>query len=615
MSLKKLPITVLPAKFQHLFPFPEFNHIQSAVFNLIYRTNKSVVVATPTGSGKTVLAELGFVQMIAGDRHKKILYLTPLKALSYEKEQDFGKFGAIGVQLEVLTGDVAVQGTSSSYSLLNSRLYVATIEKFDSLTRRKRYASLISNLGLVVIDEIHMLGDESRGAVLEGLVTRIKLLNPHCRIIGLSATIPNVEEVSTWLRAEPIVYGDEYRPSKLVTKVISYKSSGNDFKDKYRRIYKAWTVARKFLPEQTLIFVSSRGDTVLTAKKIVEHQAKQGLAMTGPRIRTTNRNLGEVIRSGVAFHHAGLSLEDRRTVEDLFKAKQVQVLVATSTLAWGVNLPAKVVVIQDVTVRSLEGTELLTAADLWQMLGRAGRPQYDTEGFGYVVTAAGEERTQVENSLLLKHKVLSQLEGRLVEVLLAELFRESMAWHEVEAFISQSFWWVQSSPTDREDILSKVEDTLHLLERWHFILLFDDIYRVTPIGAFTAQYYINPATASDLVNYAKGRIQLGLPLLRDIVNRIQQFQQIPIRRDERNAVENIRAEFMSTTEELTSDVKVIAVLYKRLQGQKTPIELSGDAYVITQMFLRHWAFFKEVTRYFHGEELFPRRETLWDELF
>ncbi|MHA2362475.1 MAG: DEAD/DEAH box helicase [Candidatus Hodarchaeales archaeon] len=625
---QRLPVSLIPEQFRHAFPFEKFNIIQSGSFNLLYRTEKSVIVATPTGSGKTVIAEIAFIHSLT-NKKGKLMYLSPLKALSYEKENEFLKFKKNGVKTEVFTGDAYTYDNQipQKKRLIEAQLIIATIEKIDSLTRRKDFKFLIRELSLLIVDEIHLIGDESRGSNLEALLTRIRILNPNCRIIGLSATIPNCNSIAQWLSAEAIVYGDEFRPSKLIKKIIAYESTGNEFKDKYRRIYKSWLIIRKFCVREhkefthTLVFVSSRGDTVLTAKKLVDYIVKEklnsGKFENQPIVH--NPRLRELLPYGVAFHHAGLQFEDRKTVENNFREGKIKILVATSTLAWGVNLPAKVVIIQNVIIRTLQGNIFLSSADLWQMLGRAGRPQYDKQGYGYIITSTGEIKEKINYRLNNPEPVISQIAPSqiIAQILLAELYRSSATFENLEQHAKHTFYWTENiqSPLIQEEFLQKYENTLVNLERWNLIINYDEIYRVTPVGAFIAQYYLDIESGRLLIDYARKKVEKGIPLLQAIIQNIVPFQKLSLRSSERKVVQKLAREFLSWKEDPKPHTKVLVILYRLLQNERLPTELIGDGYIIKSTFLRYWAFFKEIYRFFHGETNLFNQDNIWDEIF
>ena len=622
VSKKLFPVSILPQKYHSLFSFEFFNEIQSNIFNLLFNSTKSIIIATPTGSGKTVMAELSIIKNLEDTKNikkDKMVYLSPLKALTYEKEQDFRKFSQLGIKVETFTGDsFSLNQSESNYKRIRSSdLIVSTIEKFDSLTRKNTFTFLIKSLKLLIIDEIHLLSDPDRGPTLEAVLTRIKLVNPHCRIVGLSATLPNVELIAEWLNAETVFFGEEFRPTKLKKKLITYSPSGNDFKDKYKRIYKSWTIVKKFLPNQTLIFVNSRADTVLTAKKLLDYLSKDHLIQTlDTQVTCQNQRLQELIQSGIAFHHAGLSYNDKQIVEWLFREKKVLVLVATSTLAWGINLPAKVVVIQDYEVRGENfETELISTADLQQMLGRAGRPGFDTSGFGYIIAEEGEIASQIKINFSNQQGIYSVLNEKLDEIILGEIFRKHYTETELEEFFTSTLFWVQNTnPLDQNNFLEDLTRSLNRLESYHVIIKVNDQYRITPLGSLIGQYYIELESGINIAKYCSMRIQTGFLLVYELIKRITLFTDFPIRSSEKKIIKTKEIIDLIKKEENQSLVKVFSILYYKIQDKILPVELLADSYIINHTFTRYWEYFKHVYRFMNGNNYFKNKGTLLDEI-
>ena len=622
MSKKLIPVSLLPQKYQQIFSFEYFNELQSNIFNLLLNSKKSVIVATPTGSGKTVMAELAIIQSIEdveSIKNIKIAYLSPLKALTYEKEREFNKFNELGLKVETLTGDSIHNNiTERIFSKITyANLLLTTIEKFDSLTRNKKNTSLVRKLNLLIIDEIHLLGDESRGPTLEAILTRIKLTNPDLRIIGLSATLPNVGAIAEWLNAETVFFGDKYRPSELKKKMVTYNPTGNDFRDKYIRINRTWRIINKFNDCQSLVFVNSRADTVLTAKKLLDYMKKKNkLVEINNDITCSNQKLQELIPYGVAFHHAGLTYDDKQVVEWLFKEKRISTLVATSTLAWGINLPAKVVIIQDLEVRNEDfETELLSTTDLHQMLGRAGRPGFDSVGYGYIIAEQGEIETKIKANLFNQQGIYSTLQEKLVDILVGEIYRKKHSLEELEDFFSKTLYYKQNdNPIDRDNFFKGVETSLQHLEKWNVIVKYEKQYRITPIGALIGQYYIDIESGIELAQYCSIRIKKGFPLVYDIIKRINAFKNFPVRSNEKKIIKTNEIEKITSKEKNFSLQKVLAILFYKIQDRPVPIEITADSYVIYYTFTRYWEFFKAVYKFMNGEQFFISKKTLLQEI-
>ncbi|MDX1745169.1 MAG: DEAD/DEAH box helicase, partial [Halobacteriales archaeon] len=385
--------------FAEAFPFDEFNRMQREAVPALLESDDNVVASAPTASGKTALAELAICRTLrAGGT---ALFIAPLRALTNEKEREWGRFEDLGYSVYVVTGERELNPRRAA----RADVLVMTPEKADSATRKhdsRRYG-FVTDVDLVIIDEVHLLDSDSRGSVLEVTVSRFRrLCDP--RIVALSATMPNVEDVAAWLDAPPdatFQFGDDYRPVPLHADVKTYSRGENAFADKYRRLYRAIDLAEPHLREdgQALVFVASRQDTVQAAKKARDVLAERDVPI-GARgdydlhnaaRQLSNDPLRQSVVDGVAFHHAGLSADDKNRVESWFRDGTVDLLFSTSTLAWGVNLPARCVVIRDTKLHDpLEGEVDMSPIDVLQMLGRAGRPGYDDVGYGWVVTAPNE---------------------------------------------------------------------------------------------------------------------------------------------------------------------------------------------------------------------------------
>jgi ATP-dependent DNA helicase HFM1/MER3 len=228
----------LPDKYRSLFHFPVFNAVQSKCYNPVYKRDDNIVLAAPTGSGKTVVMELAICRLLNNleDERFKVIYQAPTKSLCSERFRDWNrKFHSLGLQCAELTGDTDY---TQIRSVQNSQIIITTPEKWDSMTRKwKDHARLMQLVKLFLIDEVHIL-KESRGATLEAVVSRMKTIGSNVRFVALSATIPNSADIATWLGKDATNqhvpahrehFGEEFRPVKLQRFVYGYQSQGNDF--------------------------------------------------------------------------------------------------------------------------------------------------------------------------------------------------------------------------------------------------------------------------------------------------------------------------------------------------------------------------------------------------
>ncbi|XP_071827411.1 U5 small nuclear ribonucleoprotein 200 kDa helicase-like isoform X1 [Apostichopus japonicus] len=442
-------IDKLPKYAQPAFEgFKSLNRIQSRLYKAALETDENLLLCAPTGAGKTNVALLTILREIGKNINTdgtinteafKIIYIAPMKSLVQEMVGNFRKrLSSYGITVSELTGDTQL----TKEQITATQIIVCTPEKWDIITRKggeKTYTQLVR---LIIIDEIHLLHDD-RGPVLECLIARtirnIETSQEDVRLVGLSATLPNYQDVATFLRVKPenglFFFDNSFRPVPLEQQYIGIteKKAIKRFQLMNEIVYeKVMDHAGK---NQVLVFVHSRKETGKTARAIrdmcLEQDSlgqflKEGSAST-EILRTEadqaeNLELKDLLSYGFAIHHAGMSKIDRTLVEDLFADRHIQVLVSTATLAWGVNLPAHTVIIKGTQIYSPEKGRWveLGPLDILQMLGRAGRPQYDTKGEGILITGHSE----LQYYLSLQNQQLpveSQLVSKMVDNLNAEV--------------------------------------------------------------------------------------------------------------------------------------------------------------------------------------------------
>jgi helicase len=377
---------------------------------------QNLVLASPTASGKTLVAELCALKHIL-EREGKVLYLTPLRALASEKYDEFRKY----VKLTKPNGQpLSVAISTGDYDHADSRLgrydiIIVTNEKCDSLLRHK--ADWIDQVSLVVADEIHLLNDAHRGPTLEVTLTRLMELNPNIQMLALSATIRNAEEIAEWLKATSIL--TEWRPVKLLEGVhlkgeCQFNNGSSINIDTETSKNAALNLAAQVITQrgQSLIFAETRARAVSYAKRaaplirtllskseqrVLKLIAKK-VANSGEKTRINDLQ-ASLVERGVAFHHAGLSASLRKIVEDAFKRRQIKLISATPTLAAGVNLPARRVIISSYErYESGYGRYPITVLEYKQMAGRAGRPKYDIVGEAILLARTNDEQDYLMES-------------------------------------------------------------------------------------------------------------------------------------------------------------------------------------------------------------------------
>ncbi|KAF9482801.1 P-loop containing nucleoside triphosphate hydrolase protein [Pholiota conissans] len=417
------PVSDLPDIYRSIFKFGVFNAVQSSCFDEVMNCDNNLVVSAPTGSGKTILFELGLIRMLEKSKNMrkmfKCVYVAPTKALCSERFQDWvAKFEPMGLKCCELTGDTVVIGNNAWSEAKNATIIVTTCEKWDSLTRNWfEHEQLLSQIQLFLVDEVHIL-NESRGSTLEVVISRMKLRGTSIRFVFVSATVPNIQDVARWIGcgmgssapARVYEFGEAYRPCQLTRHVIGIprRSGQNDFQFAKLLDYKLYSTLQQLsVGKPILVFCATRKGVFGTAeqlmKEFLENENKRAnLPWSRPSRISHNfcdKRLDEMANVGIGVHHAGLIMDDRRNTEQLYLKGVLRVLVATSTLAVGVNLPAQMVVIKGVHTFQNNISKEYSDLDIIQMLGRAGRPQFDKEGISVILC-----ETDVEN----KYRALAQ---------------------------------------------------------------------------------------------------------------------------------------------------------------------------------------------------------------
>ncbi|PSQ50810.1 DEAD/DEAH box helicase [Halobacteriales archaeon SW_6_65_15] len=549
-------------EFVEVFPFEEFNEMQEEVVGALVETDENVVASAPTASGKTALAELAICRTLQDGG--TALFVAPMRALTNEKESEWERFEELGYSVYVVTGERDLNPRRAE----RADILVMTPEKADSATRKhdsRRYA-FIREVDCCVIDEVHLLDSEKRGSVLE--------------------------------------VGDDYRPVDLHSGVETYTHGDNSFADKYRRLYRALDLAEPHIRDegQALVFVSSRQDSVQAAKKARDEVAERDVPM-GARgdydfhnaaDDLQNDTLRKSVLDGVAFHHAGLSKGDKDKVEEWFKQGKIQLLFSTSTLAWGVNLPARCVVLRDTKLHDpLEGEVDMSPLDILQMLGRAGRPEYDDVGYGWVISDRAE--ADKYRRLLREGK---EIESRLAEDLDAHLNAEIAMGTirdlgDVMDWLETTFYFVRarSNPEAydlddfRDDLRGRVRTALDRLDSRGFVDIdeADLSISATPLGRLASKFYLRLDTAEEFRDLAEREQIETADVLRTVADAAE-FDSVSARQSEREAVSSV------LTGQDAGDLdpgarKILAILRSTMTGS-TPAELRSDAWVITQNGLR-----------------------------
>ena len=475
----------------------------------------NLVLASPTASGKTLVAILCAVKHVL-ERGGKVLYLTPLRALASEKYEEFKKLEVIRkpsgqpIRVAISTGDY----DSPGLQLASADIIITTNEKADSLLRHR--SPWMADITLVVADEVHLLTFPDRGPTLEVVLARLMQLNPRIQVLALSATVSNADEVAEWLGAK--VVDTDWRPVELHEGVLF--GSQVFFKDGHVLELATKASGKPILAlidrtlglgGQVLIFVSTRQRAMSLAKRLARHveeklseAAKLALSRIAEKVLATGERtqlselLAGLISCGVAFHHAGLSGQHRRIIEQEFRSGQIKVLTATPTLAYGVNLPARTVIVAD--YRRYEpgyGFYDISVLDYKQMSGRAGRPKYDKVGEAILLARTKEELEYLMEvyvnaeperiwSRLAREKVLRSH----VLATIASGFASSE--EELFGFFSRTFYAHQYGLSVMRGLIRKA---LRYLLEHEMVVREDGRLKATLLGKRTSELYIDPASA------------------------------------------------------------------------------------------------------------------------
>ena len=575
-----MPTTDLPEWARQGFgTSKELNRIQTKCFPTAFNDDGNMLICAPTGSGKTNVAMLAILREIGKHRNPetgeimlddfKIVYIAPLKALVQEQVGNFGKrLEPYGIRVSELTGDRQL----TKQQIADTQIIVTTPEKWDVITRKATDMSYTNLVRLIVIDEIHLLHDD-RGPVLESIVSRtirkIEQTGDPVRLVGLSATLPNYRDVASFLRVDPLNglfhFDGSYRPCPLRQEFIGIteKKAIKQLKTMNDVCYTKVMEQVGQNKQQLLIFVHSRKETAKTAKyikdkalemetigQILRSDAASREILEEESAQVMDRDLKELMPYGFGIHHAGMSRSDRSSVEDLFADGSLQVLVCTATLAWGVNLPAHTVIIKGTQIYSPEkGSWVeLSPQDVLQMLGRAGRPQYDTFGEGIIITTQSEMQyylSLMNQQLPIESQFVSKLADNLnAEIVLGNVRNrdEGVEWLGytylfVRMLRSPGLYSVGAEYEDDDALEQKRVDLIHsaatVLEK-SSLVKYDKRsgkLQATELGRIASHYYI---THNSMLTYNHHIQPMITPIeLFRIFALSDEFKYIPVRQDEK----------------------------------------------------------------------------------
>lgn len=474
---------------------------------------ENLVVASPTASGKTFIAEIAMIHCVIHDR-KKAVYVAPMRALVSEKYEEF-KAAYPFLKIAMSIGDLdSLDPWLSGYDII-----LMSTEKFDSLIRHG--LNWLGDVGCIVIDEVHMLDDPSRGPTLEILMTKLRRLCKSAQLLALSATIGNAREIAKWLEAELVE--SDYRPVKLEKGVtfsgrVYYLENEEELDGASSipeiRIVQDTLERRK----QILIFYGTKRNAESSAERISQtvndaltREERLKLASLSEEIlhalskpTAQCEKLAKVVARGVAFHHSGLVNAQRHAIENAFRNNVLKVICSTPTLSLGVNLPAHTVLVRD-TSRYSEGSgaEKLSVNEVTQLFGRAGRPKYDKEGRGLLIA-----KTHAEIMDLYERYINADLEPISSKLGVQPILRmhvlgfiatQMLKTREgILSLLKETLYGYQFANTRELEVI--LADVLNELETWGFVEKRGSVYEPTRIGQRVSELYIDPMSAKWLID-------------------------------------------------------------------------------------------------------------------
>ncbi|ORY63213.1 Sec63 Brl domain-containing protein [Pseudomassariella vexata] len=571
LNLQPLPIsalknTALEDIYAQRFQF--FNPMQTQIFHTLYHTPANVLLGSPTGSGKTVAAELAMWWAFREKPGSKVVYIAPMKALVRERVKDWGVRLArpLGLKLVELTGD----NTPDTRTIKDADIIITTPEKWDGISRSWQTRGYVRQVALVIIDEIHLLAGD-RGPILEIIVSRMnyiaEMTKSTIRLLGMSTACANATDLGNWLGVKEGLFNFRHsvRPVPLELYIDGFPEVRGFCPLMQSMNRPTFMAVKTHSPDKpVIVFVPSRRQTRLTAKDLInlcgmEDNPRRFLSMDEEDLqlnltRIKDEALKEAISLGIGLHHAGLVESDRQLSEELFLNNKIQILVATSTLAWGVNLPAHLVVVKGTQYydAKIEGYKDMDLTDVLQMLGRAGRPQFDNSGVARIFTQDAK-KDFYKHFLHTGFPVESSLHTVLDNHLCAEVSAETIVTkQDALDYLTWTFFFrrLQKNPSYYGLEISAKEHNTIAAQQTANTYMVDmvnksldelaaskcvDVYPngdvdPTPLGKIMSYYYLSHKTIRHLVKHAKPKAAFSDVLA--WMSSAAEYDELPVRHNE-----------------------------------------------------------------------------------
>ncbi|KAK3987872.1 putative helicase [Cladorrhinum sp. PSN332] len=622
LNLQPLPISALKNQaLEELYAqrFQYFNPMQTQLFHTLYHRPVNVLLGSPTGSGKTVAAELAMWWAFRERPGSKVVYIAPMKALVRERVKDWGNRLAkpLGLKLVELTGD----NTPDTRTIQNADIIITTPEKWDGISRSWQTRGYVRKVSLVIIDEIHLLAGD-RGPILEIIVSRMNYIaastKNSVRLLGMSTACANATDLGNWLgvKGEGLFnFRHSVRPVPLELYIDGFPEVRGFCPLMQSMNRPTFLAILNHSPEKpVIVFVPSRRQTRLTAKDLInfcglEDNPRRFLAMDEDDLqlnlsRVKDEALKEAISFGIGLHHAGLVESDRQLAEELFLNNKIQILIATSTLAWGVNLPAHLVVVKGTQFydAKIEAYKDMDLTDVLQMLGRAGRPQFDNSGVARIFTQ-DSKKDFYKHFLHTGFPVESSLHTVLDNHLCAEICAETiitkqdaldyLTWtfffrrlHKNPSYYGLEISAEEHNTTTAQQLanefmINMVDASLKELTESKCVEVYPNgDVDPTPLGKIMSYYYLSHKTIRHLVKKAKPKAEF-LDVL-SWMARATEYDELPVRHNEDliNAELSRNLPFPGTAFGLPMwdpHVKAFLLLQAHMSGIQLPItDYVGD---------------------------------------
>ncbi len=480
---------LVPEEWARLLPHPAFNPAQAAAVPVILGERAHTVVVAPTGAGKTPIGMVAALHVHAQGR--KAAWLVPQRSLTDELDRDLESWRRAGLHVVRLTGEFAVDAEA----IRTADVWVATTEKFEAICRTGSLRTALAEVGCLIVDEIHLLGDPTRGPVLEALLARVREDAGQVRIVGLSATVANADEVAEWLGAHPVRVA--WRPTRLTWQLPVLPPTEDSWAARNAaRTAQAVRLTRAVTEEDgsTLVFCGSKRGVRMTALALA---GDRGVPVKGADVDDEDEVERLTTKAGVRLHYRDWPY--KRDAEQAFRTRAADVLVATSTVAAGVNLPARAVVVRDTQI----GLDRVEVSMVQQMFGRAGRVGAgEREGWAFLL-AEGPERAHWQARLAAGYTVTSRIRDALPDHVLAEAVQGS-----INSLREAEGWWTRTLAFHQgHESFDPLYDAVGFLVTGGFLRRTagpdgDDLLEPTPTGMLTSRFMV----AADLADSVRSAL-------------------------------------------------------------------------------------------------------------